>query len=449
MNKTLNIILVIIILVLTIFYLYNFPNKTTENFYLGISQILAGIISGALTLLGVNFTISNQEKSRIEDSKQIEKRQKDQIRLENLPVFQYIFNPENKSKDGSITYIDCDTNETKTTDWKLNISLRNIGLRAAQHIWFQLIIDGKSDNGRQGMKDSLIKPDEFSETTFYFKTKYIEKKEITKEYFNNPQFMSDPELNVYHSLKIIVYYDDLIGNHYMQELDGALSIGFSSSDDSDVVHVSNSIGIRAEENYKIIEDNYVYIVPKETIDFAEKRKREQVDIVKFSKIEFKVEIDKLVEEFLSKNKIYKYNPWIYRNIEFKFGGGSGCTDYEEIEKNKIYCVTIEMNKSVDGTHGIALNYLLTVDLSKNIVTKIYVKVIKNNLQVNTLKRIIANISFKNNYKFSKYLKEQYNNNLRSNSNYIIKKKKILCQGCNTKNGIKREHCWMCGKKLEK
>lgn len=30
---------------------------------------------------------------------------------------------------------------------------------------------------------------------------------------------------------------------------------------------------------------------------------------------------------------------------------------------------------------------------------------------------------------------------------IIQGNKILCQRCNTKNGLKREYCWMCGKKI--
>jgi len=245
--------------------------------------------------LGVFLTISDQEKARKKGEKSATELQKERFRLENLPVFYYTHDSENKSNSRSCFFIDCDSSEAQTTDWYFNLYIRNIGLRAATHIFFEITIDGKCDKQIQELSDYYIKPDEQSEISVLFKAKNILLGDLTKENF---QKIYDES---FHTFIITVNYDDLIGTNYKQEILGSLALSPCVSANNQITSTKNMVCIQNTKPYEIIDAKNKTIEPPETFRLAKKLKEYEKRFAEFEKIESKEIIDKLVGAYIAKN----------------------------------------------------------------------------------------------------------------------------------------------------
>lgn len=345
--------------------------EISDNYYVAISQVLGGLLGGIFTLIGVWWTLIIQSKERKEDLIQAEERQKEQNRLQNLPVFQYKIDNENKSKSGTVYMFNC-SKDDEAVCIPLNICIKNIGLGAAQHIYYQLYIDNKHQGTKQGLVNSLIQINDTIEDTYYI---YVRKEETSL------------------IAKLIVYYDDLIGNHYVQELDGALTKFYSTDTNTNIAEINFNMNFPTIKDYLIVDNDYNYEIPKETIDMYEMNKAYSKRIEEFTKLDEYKDIEKLVNKFVKDNEtdIFNYLPNCYKNI--KFMGGSGITDITEDKDKKEYLVTFSVNTI--QTINAELNYMVALKVNLN-TNKIYIndiKLVKHTIKSNWFKHKLANIQF--------------------------------------------------------
>lgn len=389
MHKILNFfifIVVLIILVLTIYYLLTFPKIGLDNYYIGVSQILSGLIAGLLTYIGVSITILNNNKDREINENNTYNRMKERTRLDNLPVLHY-----------QCLAVDERTNVNKIKDYKKDkilinskLSIHNIGLKSAQHILIQYIVDLNDNKSKFGVNNSLIQPNEKEDFTNHISLETLDLSELLINFKENKQYID------YHPLTIIVYYDDLIGNHYIQELIGGISIIYYMNEIEDSIEISNSIYINETIDYKIVEKYFQYSVPKETIDLYAKQKKDILRFVEFEKNKDKPKIDKLVGEYFEKHgsKFDEHLKKYYNKLNFIAGSGD-TINYTKINED-IYEVESEIYSKLENEETICSRFILNVNIKANCVKLKNQMIIKNNLPVNNLRRIFNNYIFTKN-----------------------------------------------------
>ena len=200
-NKIL-IFLVVLTITGAVTFLFCFPSEkwNSEEYFQGIAQMVGGLF----TVIGVYFTIKEEEKNRKVDAINAESKMKEQLRLENQPVLKFSSNNSELSSNGVAYRINC-VDESENYRVPLNIEIKNIGLGSAQNIQFQTIVEIGSVNSKSDINNLIIEPKETINYTLYF--------EFPK---NDQEF--------HELLTILVFYDDLLENKYMQKLDGSLSI---------------------------------------------------------------------------------------------------------------------------------------------------------------------------------------------------------------------------------
>lgn len=380
-NSSLVKFLFALVLICAVFGLTLYCTKTyfvgvfedNDNYYLAMSQVLGGLLGGTFTLLGVWWTLIIQKKERKEDLIQSEKRQLEQNRLQNIPVFQYNTDNEYKSVSGSVYRINC-TSEDEVIEIPLNIYVKNIGLGAAQHVYYQLFIDNKSQGFKQGKENSLVQVNETTEYTYYI--------DVGKEVESL-------------SAKLIVYYDDLIGNHYVQELIGSLTKSYTIYSDTDEKEENFSLSFLNPKDYLVVDRDYAYEIPSETIDIYEANKKRQERMEKYTKLENYSEITSLVQKFVMDNQknIFDYLPECYKKIKL-LGSGGGIIDIEETIKGIEYIITLLVGTTQKYNCELNYNVLLKINLNSN---KVYIKDIKlidNTIKSNFFIRFLAKIQFK-------------------------------------------------------
>lgn len=355
-NKIL-IFLVVLTIIGAVIFLVWFPSKkwNDEDYFLGIAQMVGGLF----TVIGVYFTIKEEEKMRKIDNKNADNKIKEQLRLENLPVLKFRCDNEEKSCDGAVYYIDCEANDDNYKV-QLNIEIKNVGLGSAQNIWFQKIIGIENDGSKSGIENQIIEPKETINYTMYF--------EFPK---NDTEF--------YKRLTILVFYDDLLENKYMQKLDGSLSISWCESDGRSEYHPNAFVSVN--EKYIKIGTDFEYEIPQEIIEdeisrieYEEKQKK----IIET--IPEKTKIDEIVGEyFKDRNNFFDIVRKFFKTVDFQ-GGSGGIDDYKLIRKN-IYDVTIVDEMGVNRKEHIKCETILRVNIKTEEIRCIDKRVIKSTLNV--------------------------------------------------------------------
>ena len=347
--------------------------ENSDNYFVAISQVLGGLLGGIFTLLGVWWTLIIQKKDREEDVIQSERRQLEQNRLQNLPVFQYETDNKNKSISGIVCMVNCN-NIAEAVCVPLNIYVKNIGLGTAQHIYYQLIIDNKYQGFKQGNGNSLIKVNETIECNYYV---YVRNQEESL------------------SAKLVVYYDDLIGNHYIQELEGSLTKSCTIYSDTGKEEENFGLFFPNVKDYYIVGNDYTYEIPQEVIDIHENNKKYYENIKRYSKLKNYNEIHLLVQKFTLKysKNLFDYLPSIYKKIKL-MGSGGGIINIEEIVKGVEYIVTLGCYTSQKFNHEFNYNVSLIVNLNSKRVCIDNIKLAKNSIKTNSFYHFISYIQFK-------------------------------------------------------
>lgn len=355
-NKIL-IFLVALTIIGAVMFLVCFPSEkwNDEDYFMGIAQMLGGLF----TVIGVYFTIKEEEKMRKIDDKNADNKIKEQLRLENLPVLKFSCDNEEKSCDGVVYHVDC---ETSNDNYKvqLNIEIKNVGLGSAQNIWFQKIIGIENDDSRSGIENQIIEPKETINYTMYF--------EFPK---NDTEF--------YKRLTILVFYDDLLENKYMQKLEGSLSISCCESEG--ICQYNPNAFVSVNEKYVKIGTDFKYEIPQEIIEdeisrieYEEKQKK----IIET--IPEKSNIDEIVGEYLkNQENFFDVCSNFFKSIDFQ-GGSGGIDNYKLIRKN-VYDVTIVDEMGVSRKEYIKCETILRVNIKTEEIRYIDKKVVKSTLNI--------------------------------------------------------------------
>lgn len=358
-NKIL-VLLVVVAIIGTIIFLVFFPKDKweSENYFLGIAQLTGGLF----TVIGVYFTIKEEEKNQKNAEKNANEKIREQLRLENIPVLKFKSNNDKRNSGGSIYYIDCD-DETENLKIQLNLEIKNVELGSAQNIYYQLIIGIENDGSRSGIENQIIEPKEVISHTIYFE---LPKRE---DYYKN--------------IIILVFYDDLLENKYMQKLDGCLSVSMNENE-----YVPGAF-VCSNEKYEKLGVDFKYELPQEIIDDELKRieyEEKQKKIIQ--EIPEKKEIDKMVDEYLEGHKLFfdiilEY----FKGLDFKFGSGGEIEDYKLLRKN-LYNIIINSIDGVNKKEYIQCKIILRVNIKTEEIRCIdwYVKESTLNIKRRKLKK---------------------------------------------------------------
>ena len=355
-NKIL-IFLVALTVIGAVMFLVCFPSEkwNDEDYFMGIAQMVGGLF----TVIGVYFTIKEEEKMREIDEKNADNKIKEQLRLENLPVLKFRCDNEKKSCDGVVYHVDCESSDDNYKV-QLNIEIKNVGLGSAQNIWFQKIIGIENDDSKSGIENQIIEPKETINYTMYF--------EFPK---NDTEF--------YKRLTILVFYDDLLENKYMQKLDGSLSISWCESDGRREYHPNAFLSVN--EKYVKIGTDFKYEIPQEIIeDEISRIKYEEKQKKIIETIPEKSKIDEIVEEyFKDRNNFFDIVRKFFKTVDFKIGSGR-IDDYKLVKKN-IYDVTIVDEIGVSRKEHIKCETILRVNIKTEEIRCIDKRVVKSTLNI--------------------------------------------------------------------
>ena len=355
-NKIL-IFLVALTVIGAVMFLVCFPSEkwNDEDYFMGIAQMVGGLF----TVIGVYFTIKEEEKMREIDEKNADNKIKEQLRLENLPVLKFRCDNEKKSCDGVVYHVDCESSDDNYKV-QLNIEIKNVGLGSAQNIWFQKIIGIENDDSKSGIENQIIEPKETINYTMYF--------EFPK---NDTEF--------YKRLTILVFYDDLLENKYMQKLDGSLSISWCESDGRCEYHPNAFLSVN--EKYVKIGTDFKYEIPQEIIeDEISRIKYEEKQKKIIETIPEKSKIDEIVGEyFKDRNNFFDIVRKFFKTVDFQIGSVR-IDDYKLVKKN-IYDVTIVDEIGVSRKEHIKCETILRVNIKTEEIRCIDKRVVKSTLNI--------------------------------------------------------------------
>lgn len=99
--------------------------------------------------------------------------------------------------------------------------------------------------------------------------------------------------------------------------------------------------------------------------------------------------NKILNEWMKKNKLFEYNKKKYKKLEFK-GGGGGTLSFKNIGEG-IYYVIIEQTESLSNEYSITINFHIIIDINKNKVKLKKKQIVSNTLPISKIKKIIEKI----------------------------------------------------------
>ena len=294
-------------------------------------QAVAAIFGGLTTLIGVLITISDLEKQRKNDKLEADKQLKEDKRLFCLPILQYTIDTDEKSLNGSVYRLNDDPNDLYKKI-QVNITVKNIGLKLAQNILFQYIVNCE-DYGKSGTVNEIIEPGAFISHTAYI--------EIPLSEYENAYY--------HRSLTVLVLYDDIYGNHYVQELNGEISTSISTDDaGNEDKHIFVSL---SPDTYQIVTENFEYEIPPEKIEAEKNRVEMERREIEFSKIPERNTIDNLVSSYCAGGPFFgEVIHQVYPQLFFE-GGGGGSVDYKKIADAIFYVTTCETYSNESGFYA--------------------------------------------------------------------------------------------------
>lgn len=318
-NKRCNIPFLALIWLLlygTTIFLACFPGKKmSKDYFLGITQMLGGLF----TVIGVYLTLIEEGKMREKENQDSLKQLKEQVRLDHIAFLKYDITYEAEPTKSANALYTLESREGPTVFKTLNIDIKNTGLGSAFNLSYQIIFGIKNEYINKPIV-SILEP----------KDTYNEVIEL--------EIPCDDE-NYYKRITLIIYYEDIYGNNYMQKLEGAVCTTYSIYDDKKEIDIN--LTLSSYEKAFQVENNHVYMVPKEEIE-AEKEKTEYEELKKRLKEiiseEDQILVERIIRDYMSK---IKYLSTIVEETITDitaYGGQDQIENYEKI-RNQTYLVT--------------------------------------------------------------------------------------------------------------
>lgn len=295
-----------------------------------------------------------------------------QLKMQNLPVLKFFSDDNEKSASGSIEYIDC-SYETSNFRIQLNLKIKNVGLGTAQNIEYQLIFGNNKDIFKSSMFNEIIEKNGESDYTIFF--------EIPSDKLDyNRQFV------------LLVFYDDLLDNKYVQVLTGTIGICKSLTDMEEVI--SPYIFVHPSGKHLEVNDKFDYKELSEVSSLKEFQKFQEHQHGLEQKISNRNIVDFILADFFKEKNynicdiIYNFFKQKYPNLE----GTSGVIDYIPRENDSVE-VLIECSMGIDTNMCVVVLQKFLVDVSNKKVKSCIFKIIKCDLKISCIKK----------FKFRNYL----------------------------------------------
>lgn len=207
---------IIFIFYITIFYipiilyyldLWNIPSRlnlmkniNSQNWLGFIFTYVSTIVSSVIGVTASIYIAFVQIRKNNEDN---EKRDKENLRVQNMPLLKYCINTERKCKGDLSNLIITTAKEGKP--FELNFSFKNIGLNSVKNIIIDYDSDVTNSTYRLSGKNNIISMEKGEE-------------------IESNHFLS-LKLNSRINMKLIVYYEDVLNNWYRQ----VVNITYSAS----------------------------------------------------------------------------------------------------------------------------------------------------------------------------------------------------------------------------
>lgn len=342
-------------------------DKNEESYFTIVSQL----VSGLFAVLGVFLTIREESKARKKDNKNQEEKMREQLRLENIPILKFECNNEKKEANLIYTYDIGKQNNDDALSSQLNINIKNVGLGTAQNICFQCFV---------GM-DSLFYSGNLNEV--------IEK----GGKFNYSIKFKIPNYDNYHKrITLLVFYEDLLNNKYMQKLDGDISTHKSTNGDIEINQACCNLSIN--EKYKEVDVNYEYKIPEELVE----EELRYIELEERQKVLEKMYPNKEEIEILTSK--YKYGMFdLYRFLTNNFktlsvkGGYGGPANIKRVKVN-VYDVFLEESYGISYKEIISVESILRINIDTKEIKYISINIIKNSLNISKIKKFLISVMLK-------------------------------------------------------
>lgn len=344
-------------------YLSNADSNNWHNFFATYgSTLVSTLISSVLLVWVTGIQISSAK----EDSKI-------QLKMQNLPVLKFYSNCDKKSCNGVIEYLDC-TYETDNLKTQLNLIIKNVGLGAAQNMEYQLVLGEKSDSSKSGVVNEIIEKDGEINYTIFF------------ELPNNNKAYN-------RQIVLLVYYDDLLGNKYVQKMIG--SIGVYKSTDGNKETFNTSVSVMPCGKYIEVSNDFDYEKLDEVIALNDVKKYREKEKKINERISNRSLVDMIVGDFMENQKnildvIIDFFKEDYPNL----GGCSGISDYRVLSDECVE-VIIDGSMGIDSDRYIGISESIVVDVTNKKVKSLTLKMTKCSLNISLWKK----------FKFKRYLKQ--------------------------------------------
>lgn len=204
----------------------NIDSKNWLNFlFTYISTIVSSIIGVTASI----FIAFNQIKKNNEEN---ERRDKENLRIQNMPLLKYNINTETEDKESLGKFITTTIESGQV--YEIKFSFKNIGLNSVKNIIIDYESNVTNSTYRLLGKDSIVA---------------VEKGEEIK--YN---YLLALEVNSITKIKLIVYYEDILSNWYKQ----ILNITYRASNESKNGNYIGEVNYFVEKEERI-EENEINI----------------------------------------------------------------------------------------------------------------------------------------------------------------------------------------------
>ena len=330
-------------------------NIDSDNWHSFLATYGSSLVSA---LIGAGFLVVvtgiQMDRSK-EDNDDLAKKQ---LRLQNIPVLKFKVNYENNSKNGPTIVIDDQLSDVRELTF-VNINIKNIGLGIAQNIKYFAVVD--TINTFEINQDISI--------AYHNKDEEI----VHSIYFNVPAVE-----NYNKNILLLLYYDDLLGNNYVQKFDCCIH-SYSSSDLENSVSFSCNVTTSGDNKY--ITESYSYKDEKEYLRMKSNEEHNAEQEKKYKIVKDKDKLDLIISEYLQNDVnviklIADYFIDIFPNME-----GGGTTGSLNLKDDKYIEVIGTYSMGISSSEFISVTNTLTLDVKTLKFVSFKLKVVENTLKI--------------------------------------------------------------------
>lgn len=337
-------------------YLKNISSDNWHSFLATYGSSFVSALIGAAFLVVVTGIQMDRSK---EDNDDLAKKQ---LRLQNLPVLKFKINYESNTKTSAAIIIDKKLSDARGLV-NVNINIKNIGLGTAQNIKYFVILD--TLNVQEVVQDDSI--------AFHNKDE-----EITHSiYFNVPA-----KLYYFKNFLLFVYYEDLLGNKYMQKFDCYINSYSLTGSEKDVNFNCNVTPIG---DSKYVLEDHSYRDEKEYLKMKSNEKHSDDEEKIYKLVNDKEKLYSKISEYLEDdvNVLKLISDYFIEDFPIMEGGGT--MGNLKLKEDKYIEVIGTYSMGVSKEEFITLTNTLTLDINTLELVSFKLNIEENKLKISSAK----------------------------------------------------------------